>query len=213
MTNVLHGAHVKDMRDTYAAWSGIYDFIYRYFFAPAQKRAAALAAQTGVSVLEVGFGTGLTLSYYPKSVQLTGIDISLHMLELAKQKLKQPQKPDVKGLCVMDAGTLGFADAQFDAIVFPFVIALVPSYRKALDEAARVLKPGGRIVLANRFGAERGMQAFFEAIAAPLANAIGWSCNFKMSFLEDWANAHGGMKLSLKHQAYFSVMVFEKNGA
>ena len=213
MTNIAHDAHVKDMRDTYAAWSGVYDFVYRYFFARAQKRASALAAQAGPSVLEVGFGTGLTLSYYPRSVELTGIDISLHMLELAKQKLRKPQMADVKGLCVMDAGALGFANAQFDAVVFPFVIALVPNYQKALDEAARVLKPGGRIILANRFGAEKGLQALVEGLVAPIANALGWSCNFKMSYLEKWADARGGMKLAMKHKAYFGVVAFEKNGA
>lgn len=204
-------ADLHDQQSVYAAWAKIYDPVYAGVFSAAHRIAAQLAAQTGPRILEVGLGTGLVLGYYPKQCIVTGIDLSLDMLKVAKKKIGGKNVPDVAGLAVMDAARLAFPQAQFDAVVFPFVIALVPSLGAALDEAYRVLKPGGQIVIANRFGAESGPRAWLEALVAPLVSRIGWSCNFKVSRVGAWADARRDVMLD-RHQygQYFKVLALHK---
>ena len=64
----------------------------------------------------------------------------------------------VEGLWVMDAEHLRFPDASFDVVVAQYVITTVPNPEATLDEFARVLKPGGEIVLVSRVGAEAGLR-------------------------------------------------------
>jgi phosphatidylethanolamine/phosphatidyl-N-methylethanolamine N-methyltransferase len=195
----------------YAIWANIYDPVYRALFKPTHRRAALLAAEAGSQILEVGFGTGLTLHYYPPTCSITGIDVSFHMLQRARQKLAPPDVSHVTGLCVMDALKLAFSDNEFDAVNFPFVLALVPDPEAALDEALRVLKPGGRIVIANRFGAEQGLQEKVEGLIAPLVARLGWSCNFKISRVSAWAKSRPGVQLSPRSLGgYFKVITLEK---
>lgn len=197
------------MQKTYAIWAKFYDYIYKRLFYESHRVTAEFAGKAGLQLLEVGFGTGLLLPYYSAHCRLTGIDLSYHMLQRAQEKLRLPDIPDVNGFCVMDAARLAFRNDQFDAVVFPFVIALVPDYRKALNEAARVLRPGGRIVITNRFGAEHGWQARVENLLAPLAEILGWSCNFKLSYIDDWARS-AGMKIIDRKEGYFKVIALEK---
>jgi phosphatidylethanolamine/phosphatidyl-N-methylethanolamine N-methyltransferase len=59
----------------------------------------------------------------------------------------------------MDACRLGFPDGRFDAVTVPFVITLVPDPEGALDECARVLKPGGALVISSKLGRDKGLVA------------------------------------------------------
>ena len=69
----------------------------------------------------------------------------------------------------MDAQHLGFQDGAFDVVVAQYVITAVPDPEATLDEFARVLRPGGEIVLLNHLGAEGGLRAALERCFAPLA--------------------------------------------
>ena len=67
----------------------------------------------------------------------------------------------------------------------------MPDPEATLDEMARVLRPGGEIVLVNHFGQDRGALAKAEEMLAPLCRAIGWSSDFKASRIEHWACPKG----------------------
>jgi ubiquinone/menaquinone biosynthesis C-methylase UbiE len=109
-----------------------------------------VCSQADVNVLEIAIGTGLNLPFYPPDVQLTGVDISSAMLQIARRRA------DELGiyidLCVGDAQTLGFEDASFDTIVITLALCSIPDDRKAVAEAWRVLRPGGRILLLEHVG-------------------------------------------------------------
>ncbi len=95
---------------------------------------------------------------------------------------------NVKSLQVMDACNLAFADGSFDAGLALYVITLVPDPEVALTELARVVRPGGEIVVASHLGAESGAVAKIESAIAPAALRIGWSSDFKLSRLKAWAH-------------------------
>ncbi|MGO8565410.1 class I SAM-dependent methyltransferase, partial [Rhizobium ruizarguesonis] len=72
------------------------------------------------------------------------------MIGMRKARLGKLQH--VQALDVMDAHALTFADRSFDEVCLPFVITLIPEPERALDECARVLRPGGEIILASKLG-------------------------------------------------------------
>ena len=202
------------MRKAYARWAPIYDIVYDKLTEPAAKAAVEAAVACGPKVLEAGVGTGLSLGYYPKSAEVYGVDLSEDMLRRAKEKVERRGLSQVRSLEVMDVTRLGFADETFDAVAAQFLITLVPDPEKALSEFARVLKPGGEIILVNHFGQDGGALAALEEILAPIATAIGWSADFKASRVESWARTTGRFEvLALKPvfpAGFFKLMRIRK---
>ena len=81
--------------------------------------------------------------------------------------------PHVKGLAVMDAHDLRYADASFDCVVGQFVITLVADPERVLSECARVVRPGGQIILVNHLYSEKGLAAAVERLLAQQARRVG----------------------------------------
>ena len=163
----------------------------------ARGRAAAIAAseRIGGRILEVGVGTGLSLPDYSRSNRITGIDIAEPMLRKAQERVRALGLTNIDALSVMDATKLAFPDASFDVVVAQFVITAVPDPDGTLDEFARVVRPGGEIVLVNHIGAEHGARAVFEAGFAPIARRLGWRPEFRFARLTDWAARNGSVRL------------------
>ena len=150
------------MRRAYQRWAPIYDVIYDKLTEPAAKAVVSAVEGCGPRILEVGVGTGLSLGYYAPSSEVFGIDLSIDMLRRARRKVDRRGLTHVKGLAVGDATRLGFPDASFDAAAAQFLITLVPDPEAALDEMARVVRPGGEVVLVNHFGQDKGPLAQIE---------------------------------------------------
>jgi phosphatidylethanolamine/phosphatidyl-N-methylethanolamine N-methyltransferase len=198
----------------YARWAPIYDLVFGSVFEPGRKVAIAAADRIGGRILEVGVGTGLSLSEY--SNRVIGIDLSAPMLRKAKARLREHRLTNVDGLAVMDAQCLGFQDAVFDVVVAQYVITTVPEPEATLDEFARVLKPGGEIVLVNHLGAEEGLRALLEGWFAPLARRLGWRPEFGWGRLAAWAARHSSMRVIERRAVppfgHFSLIRFAKGG-
>ncbi len=103
-----------------------------------------VCSQARGDVLEIAVGTGRNLDAYPRGVRLIGIDLSPAMLGLAKARARQ-LGADVD-LQLGDAQALSFAAESFDTVVVTLALCAVPDDRRAIHEAARVLRPGGRLV-------------------------------------------------------------------
>lgn len=104
-------------------------------------------------VLEIGVGTGKNIRHYPPGARVIGFDISGRMLDRARRRAR---KLGVSAqLLVADAQSLPFADASFDTVVSTYVFCSVPDPIRALREAHRVLRPGGRLLMVEHVSSRR----------------------------------------------------------
>ena len=202
----------------YALWAPVYDLVFGAVF-DSGRRAAIVAAEQacgagGGRILEVGVGTGISLPDYARRNKLVGVDLSEPMLRKAQERVIEQSLSNVETLAVMDAARLALPDRCFDVVVAQYVITAVPHPEETLDEFARVIKPGGEIVLVNHIGAESGPRALFETCFAPIARQLGWRPEFRFGRLAAWAERHGGVRV-LEHRpmppmGHFSHIRFER---
>jgi phosphatidylethanolamine/phosphatidyl-N-methylethanolamine N-methyltransferase len=179
----------------YARWAPIYDMLCGPVFLNARRAATGAAKQVGTRVLEIGVGTGLSFSDYNTRYDVSGIDISEHMIARARARHATGRYPWVTDLQVMDAEQLSFPDGWFDAVVAQFVITLVAKPERVLDECARVLASGGEIILVNHFYSERGVAAKVEDGLAKVVRPLGLRPEFPFARIVAWAEAHGGVAI------------------
>ena len=96
-------------------------------------------------VLEIGVGTGQNLPYYPEDVRLTGVDLTPAMLDVARRRAAAlGREVDLR---VGDAQALDLPDGSFDTVVATLMLSAIPDTRRAVAEARRVLRSGGRFLL------------------------------------------------------------------
>lgn len=189
---VLDTQHVEK---AYARWAPFYDLAFTLVFWPGRKAAVAAANRPGGLVLDVGVGTGLELPMFDRRTRLVGVDLSEPMLRRAQRRVRTKSVANVEGLGVMDATRLGFPDASFDTVIAPFFLSVVPQPHVALAELARVVKPGGEIVLVNHVGATDGPIAWIEAQLAKSSAELGWHPQFPWSILGDWIESRPEIRL------------------
>lgn len=173
---------IQAVRRSYARWAPVYDLTFGRITGAGRKRAVTVLNGLGGRVLEVGVGTGLALPGYRPGVEVTGIDASAEMLEKAREKVAELGLTHVKELRVMDARHLEFADGSFDHIAAMHIMSVVPEPERVMAEMARVLRPGGTILIVNHFAREpheNGWLPWFERKLAPLANLLGWHSDFE----------------------------------
>jgi phosphatidylethanolamine/phosphatidyl-N-methylethanolamine N-methyltransferase len=199
----------------YGRWAPIYDLVFGKVFEHGRQSTIAAADRIGGRVLDVGVGTGLSLSDYSRNVKLCGVDISEPMLRKAQQRVRAQGLANVETLAVMDAKNLAFRDASFDAVVAQYVITTVPDPEATLDDFVRVLKPGGELILVNHVGVESGPRRVLDLAVAPLARRLGWRTEFPWERLVKWAARHGGVNLAERRPmpplGHFSLIRYRKN--
>src|SRR6202048_5042187 len=179
----------------YARWAPVYDLVFGAVFERGRQAAIAAAERIGGRILEVGVGTGISLPDYSPANRICGVDLSEPMLRKAQERVEELALSYVEGLWVMDAQRLSFPDVSLDVVVAQYVITTVPDPEATLDEFARVLKPGGEIVLVSRVGAEAGLRRALERWFAPAARKLGWRTEFSWERYADWAKRCRGMRL------------------
>jgi phosphatidylethanolamine/phosphatidyl-N-methylethanolamine N-methyltransferase len=185
------------MEKAYARWAPVYDALCGPFFLSGRRAAAQAARAVGGRILEIGVGTGL--SFEP-------------MIARARERLASGRYPHVKQLTVMDAHDMAFGDGTFDCVVGQFVITLVEEPERVLAECARVLKPGGQIVLVNHLYSEKGLAAALERLLAQKARQLGLRPEFPFQRLAAWAQTHGGAELIDRREVkpFFTLVRFRR---
>ena len=178
----------------------MYDHTFGRLLVARQRRAIAeLHLQSGDRVLDLGIGTGMTLQHYPRDVEVVGLDLSAGMLQQARQKIRQCGMNHVH-LIQGDALDTPFANNSFDHILITHVISVVSDPIKLLAEAARLLKPGGRVVVLNHFQSAHRAIAALEKFVNPLCVQLGWRSDLSLSQAVD------GAPLAVRYQFKLSAM-------
>lgn len=176
----------ETVRKAYRRYARYYDLVFGAIFHPGRKTAIEhLHCRSGDRLLEVGVGTGLSLSMYPSDVHVTGIDLSQDMLAHARKRVAEEGLSQVEDLVQMDAQKMTFPDSSFDKVVAMYVASVVPDVTQLVNEIRRVCKPGGQIVFLNHFQNKNPIIRKAEAFIQPLAQYVGFHPDFPMSeFLE-----------------------------
>lgn len=156
------------LRRTYALWAAGYDAIVARATAQARQQSlTGLGDVAGQHILIDGVGTGLDYPWLPAGADYLGVDLTWAMLK------KAADRPDGGPVALVqgDAMQLPIADAVFDQIVMHLILAVVPDPARALAEAARVLKPGGQILIFDKF-LKPGQKAPLRRLISPLLGRL-----------------------------------------
>jgi ubiquinone/menaquinone biosynthesis C-methylase UbiE len=132
-------------------------------------------------VLEVGFGTGLNLPYYPEAVKrITAIDPESMLQERVAQRIKEAAVP-VEFVQLDAGGRLPFADAAFDSIVTTWTLCSIDKVEPALAEMRRLVKPDGRYIFFEHGRSDDAKTARWQDRFNPLEKVLGAGCNINRS--------------------------------
>jgi ubiquinone/menaquinone biosynthesis C-methylase UbiE len=135
------------LRRAYTVWATFYDAIVWFLRGSRRRSLALLDLRAGDSVLVVGCGTGADFEFIPRDVEATAVDLTPAMLRRAAAKIGDRRIR----LLEMDAMDLRLPDTSFDKIVLHLILAVVPDPVRALQEAERVTKPNGLLVVLDKF--------------------------------------------------------------
>jgi len=150
----------------YTLWAPVYDrAIASATRASRRNSLASLGDVTGKTILLAGIGTGLDIPLLPKGARYIGLDRTPAMLRRAKRMAEQTGR--VVSLQIGDAMRLPYRDAVFDAVILHLIVAVVPDPCAALAEAVRVVKPGGRLLIFDKF-LRPGQSAPLRRLVSPL---------------------------------------------
>ena len=215
MTSMIRAELPRDMvTKAYGRWAPVYDVVFGAVFDRGRQAAIEAAERIGGRILEVGVGTGISLPDYKRTSRVCGVDISEPMLRKAQERVTDLGLSNVEGLWVMDAEKLTFPDASFDVVVAQYVVTTVPNPEATLDEFARVLKPGGEIILVSRVGADAGLRRVIEHGFAPAARKLGWRTEFSFERYLRWTARTDGIVLTERRAmpplGHFSLIRFTK---
>ena len=196
--------------NSYARWAPVYDATFGRITQAGRRAAVRHINTRGGDVLEVGVGTGLSLETYDRSLRVIGMDYSEDMLRKARARVKRLGLAHVVGLRQMDARDLDFPDNSFDTVAAMHVVSVVPEPERVMSEIARVLRPGGQVVITNHFRHERGVWAGLARAAAPLENLLGWHSDFELRTVLQDPRLHIALRRDLPPMGMMTFLVLEK---
>jgi phosphatidylethanolamine/phosphatidyl-N-methylethanolamine N-methyltransferase len=158
--------------DIYRRWAPIYDATVEHLFAPARRRSIdLLGLRSGERVLLVGVGTGSDLPLLPSGVVAVGTDLSAAMLDRAREKLGacRARVELVEG----DAQTSLVPEESFDAAALHLILSVVPDARACLDSTLRALRPGGRLVVFDKFRPDHAPLSWLRRVVNGVSSRLG----------------------------------------
>ncbi|MGK7392381.1 MAG: class I SAM-dependent methyltransferase [Candidatus Cyclobacteriaceae bacterium M2_1C_046] len=133
-------------RIRYTLYVPLYDLVGKIFSKSRAKAIEKLGIRSNDRVLLIGAGTGLDIKYIPTGAEVYATDITPAMVNIIQKKYGEEAEAKV-----MDGQDLQFTDQHFDKIILHLILAVIPDPHKCIREAERVLKPGGKIAVFDKF--------------------------------------------------------------
>ena len=197
----VHEVGLNHVKSSYRRYAPVYDFLFGWSLQPGRSSMCKLVHRLApTNILEIGVGTGLTLTDYPGNAGITGIDISAEMLRQAAQRVQLSGRKNIQ-LSLMDAENLQFAENSFDCVTIPYTLSVTPDPNRLIAEARRVCRDGGDILIVNHFSGQSPWRVI-EALAAPFARWIGFRSQFS---LEHYITGHNWKIVSMQKTNFLSL--------
>jgi len=198
----------------YSDFAPLYDKVFGKIFYPRLRYVIEdLNIFNGAKVLEVGAGTGTSFPAYPRHCEVTGIDLAPDMLARARGKILENGWTHLKVL-EMDALQLDFPDDSFDYIMAFHVVSVVPNPIKMIEEAKRVCRPGGKIVIVNHFTSDFLPLRLLTEALDPITRLLGWRTKLRLKPFIKTAEISVETVYKLSRASLYTVLVGlnQKNG-
>lgn len=155
------------LQQSYTLLAPFYDAAIRSATRRARQRSLAALPTTPGRILLAGVGTGLDLPHLPAQHHYVGLDLTHAMLRRALPHSEHVDFNAIQG----DAQQLPFADASFDGAVLHLILAVVPQPARCLGEISRVLRPGGQVLIFDKF-LRPGQRARLRRLVNPLVRCL-----------------------------------------
>ena len=163
----------------YSLYVPLYDRVAGLFAGWRRRSIGLLAPRAGERVLLLGAGSGLDLDYLMMQPELCTIDITPAMIKRLRQHAANlGLQVDAQ---VMDGQALDFADASFDAVILHLILAVIPDPQACLREVERVLKPGGRVVILDKFLPDGSRASLPRRLANLLTSVLATSIDRRLA--------------------------------
>lgn len=161
-----HPIGSEAVRKTFTDWATLYDATHGWL--PKRREARlALGIRRGDRVLDLATGTGLNLPHLRELVgeegRVTGVDVTPAMLNIARARIERRGWNNVE-VREGDAAALEFPDASFDKVICAYALSIIPDYARAIQEARRVLVPGGRFVSLEMQAMARALPGWLQPV-------------------------------------------------
>lgn len=155
------------LQTSYRFIAPFYDVFIQRATASQRKHSLAQLPEQAGRVLLSGAGTGLDFPYLPAQHHYTALDLTRAMLLRSRERAQGLKLHWVQG----DSMALPFAAGEFDSVVLHLIVAVVPQPQRCLAEAARVLRPGGKILLFDKF-LRHGERAWLRRGLSPVVSQM-----------------------------------------
>ena len=166
----------------------------------------ALRIPPGAKVLELGVGTGLSMSAYPMHAQVLGVDLARDMLEHAQERIERHGWRHIT-VREMDAMNLAIADSTFDYVMAFHVVSVVPDAQRLMGEAQRVCRPGGVIAIINHFRSAHPAVARVQRRIDPLTRRLGWTTSLRLPDLLARDTLHVERQWKTSPRSLFTIVI------
>ena len=164
----------------YSEYALLYDKTFgKFFYDRIRQVIQSLNIPPGARVLELGVGTGISFSAYPRHCEVIGIDLAADMLAQARAKIAKNSWSHLE-VMEMNALNLTFAENSFDYVTAFHTVTVVPDPIRMLAEAKRVCRPGGKIVLINHFTTDLPVIGPLTEALDPVTRRLGWRTKLRL---------------------------------